>query len=131
MLVTHLGQNPSDVGCPQVQRLPTLGNEVVPLIYGRDSRDRAGLMIKDFVRDMRRHPKPSHPGDAGPAQIVKAPSGHTRQLIQPAFRSTEFLERLGSEQRKDIWPPLVRAFEHGHWWIGQVYDMGLGVLGPW
>src|SRR5258708_5910076 len=79
---------------------------------------------------MRCDPEPGHPGYTGPAQIMKSPSGHTRQLIQPAFGSTESGERLGSEQREDIQPCLLCAFDHGHRLLGQMHNMNLGVLGP-
>jgi hypothetical protein len=79
---------------------------------------------------MGHNAKSGHAGNAGPAQIVKAPPRHSRELIQPAFCSTEFLEGLGSEQREDIWTWLVRVCQRGHRLLGQVYDVGLRVLGP-
>ena len=48
----------------------------------------------------------------------------------PAFCSTEFLERFGSEYRKDIRPGLVSAFERGNRLLRQVHDMSLGILSP-
>ena len=69
------------MGSPQVQRFSTFREELVPLIYGRDPGDCAGLMIEYFVRHVRRNPEPGHSGHTGPAQIMKPPFGHTRELI--------------------------------------------------
>jgi hypothetical protein len=68
-------------------------------------------MIEDFVGDMGRNAQPGHPRHAGPTQIMKPPSGHSRELIQPTLGWTESLEELGSELREDICfkPPKLEA----------------------
>jgi hypothetical protein len=101
----------------------------VALVDSRNPRDCAGLVIKDFVRNMGRNAQPGHAGNAGPAQIMKAPPRQSRELIQQPFGSTEFLEGLRSGQREDIWPRLVCARQHSHRLLGQMYDVGLCVLG--
>jgi hypothetical protein len=53
-------------------------------------------MVKNLIGDMRCNPEPGHPGYTGSAQIMKSPTDHARELIQPVFGSTEFLEGLGS-----------------------------------
>jgi hypothetical protein len=72
------------------------------LIDSRNAGDCAGLVVENLIGDMRCNAEPGHPRYAGPAQIVKAPPRHSRELIQPTFCSTEFPEGLGSEQREDI-----------------------------
>ena len=52
--------NVFDVSAPTIQRFLTLGQKVVPLIDGSDSRNCAGLMVEDFIRDMWRHSQPGH-----------------------------------------------------------------------
>ena len=42
-------------------------------------------MIEDFVCDVRRNAQPGHPGYAGPAQVMEAPPGHTRESIKPTL----------------------------------------------
>ena len=39
---------------PQVESSPALCQKLVPLINRRNARDRAGLVIKDFIRHMTR-----------------------------------------------------------------------------
>jgi hypothetical protein len=85
-------------------------------------------MIKDFVCHVGRNPKPRHPGHAGPAQIMEAPPGHTRELIKPTLGTSEVLERLGSEQCEDKWPSLICAFQHGQCLPRQVDDVRFGIL---
>jgi hypothetical protein len=55
-------------------------------------------VIKDFVCHVRRNAQPGHPRHAGPAQIMEAPPGHPRKLIEPTLGMSEVLEALGSEQ---------------------------------
>jgi hypothetical protein len=100
------------------------------LVDSGNSGDRARLVIKNLISNMRRNSESGHTGYAGPAQIMQSPSGHARQLIQPSFNSAKFLEGLGSEQRENIWPPLACAFEEGHRLVRQVDDVDLGVLSP-
>src|SRR3977135_1501250 len=64
-------------------------------------------MIEDFVCHARRNAQPGHPGHAGPAQVMEAPPGHTRESIKPTLGTSEVLERLGSEQCEDKWPSLI------------------------
>ena len=59
-----------------------LRQKVVALVYGRDARDRSGLVVKNFIGDMRCNPQPGHPGHAGPTQIMQAPAGYARELIE-------------------------------------------------
>src|SRR5262249_50175855 len=79
---------------------------------------------------MRCNPKPGHPGYTGPAQIMKSPSSHARQLVHPAFGSTKFLEGLCSEHRQDMCSWRPRAFQHGKRLRGRVTHWGLGFLVP-
>src|SRR5262245_42116778 len=102
-----VAHNVGDVSPPSFERRLSLAHKLVTLVDGRNARDRAGLMVQYFVSNMRRNPEPGHSRYASAPQIVKAPPSHSRELIQPAFCSTEFLEGLGSEQRKDIRPRLV------------------------
>jgi hypothetical protein len=67
------------------------------------------LVIEDLVGDVGRNAEPGHARDAGPAQVVEPPPSNTGELIEDTFGSTEFLERLGSEQREDQRTIPVRA----------------------
>jgi hypothetical protein len=72
-----VAENCPDMGSPQVERLPTFREELVSLIYGRDPRDRAGLMVEDFIGDVRWDANAGHPGYTGAPQIVKTPVLYT------------------------------------------------------
>src|SRR5262245_5268208 len=113
---------------PCFERLLALREKLVALVYGCNSRDRDGLVIENLICNVRCEPESSHPGYTGPTQIMKSPSGHTRQLIQPAFGSTESREGVSSKKGENIRPTLVCVRQHGHRLLGQVYEMGLGVL---
>jgi hypothetical protein len=99
------------------------------LVDSRNAGDCARLMVKNLIGYMRCNSKAGHPGHTDPAQIMNSPSGHTRQLIQPPFGSTESREGLSSEHREDIRPSLLCVRQYGHRLLGQVYEMGLGVFG--
>ena len=83
---THLargfGHNVGDVNSPSFECLLALREEFVPLVYGRNPGDRAGIVIENLVRDVRRNPQAGHSGHAGPAEVMKAPPGHSRELIE-------------------------------------------------
>ena len=81
-----------------MERFFSLQEELVSLVHRRNARDRPGLVVEYFVGNMRCNPKAGNSRNAGPAQIVKPPPRHSRQMIQAAFCATEFLERLCSEQ---------------------------------
>ena len=87
-------------------------------------------MVQDFVSHMGRNAQAGHSRYTGSAQIVNAPPTHSRELIQPAFSSTEFLERLHSQQREDKRSPLVGAFQHRERLIGEVHDVSFAILCP-
>ena len=55
------------MGCPQVKSRSALREKLVALVDSRNARDRAGLVIKDLVCNVRRNAQPSHPRHAGPA----------------------------------------------------------------
>src|SRR6266516_3409241 len=57
---------------------------------------------------MRCDAEPGHPRYAGPAQIVKAPPRHSRELIQPALCSTELLEALWFRAERRHMAPAIR-----------------------
>ena len=59
---------------------------------------------------------------------MKSPPANIRKLIQQDFRSTEFLEGLGSQQRNNERSPLVYAPQHGERLIREMHNMYLGVL---
>jgi hypothetical protein len=71
-------------------------------------------MIQNFVCHVRRNPEPGHPGHAGPAQVMKPPSGHCAELIQLAFGLAELIKRFGSKHREDEWAALVCPHQHCH-----------------
>jgi len=69
---TPLG-TPDDAGnmsTPAIQRLPSLGEEFMPLVDGSDPRDRSRLMVEDLVSHVRRHAHAGHTGNNSPAQIM-------------------------------------------------------------
>jgi hypothetical protein len=83
------------MGSPPIERFSTFRKELVSLIYGRDPGDCASLMIEYFVCYVRSNPEPGHSGHTGPAQIMKAPFGHTGELIQAPFAPAEILKGFG------------------------------------
>jgi hypothetical protein len=86
------------------------------------------LVIEDFVCNVWRNPQPRHPRHASPTQIMQAPAGNARELIQLAFGPAKFIEWSGSEHRENEWAVLVCAFEYAHRCFGKMYDMLLAVL---
>jgi hypothetical protein len=98
----------------------------VALVDGRDTRNSAALVIENLVRNMWRNPKSRHPGYAGPAQIMEAPPGHPRELIEPTLGMSEVLEGLGTEQCEDKRPSLVCTFQDGQCLPRQVDDVRFG-----
>jgi hypothetical protein len=100
----------------------------VALVDGRDTRNSAALVIENLVRNMWRNPKSRHPGYAGPAQIMEAPPGHPRELIEPTLGMSEVLEGLGTEQCEDKRPSPVCTFQDGQCLLRQVHDVRFGIL---
>ena len=96
----------------------------MPLINGSNPRDRAGLMIEDFVCHMRRNPQPGHPGHAGPAQIVEPPSSHPRELIESTFGMVKSWNGLFPSNVKTN-GLAVCAFQYDHCLFRQVDDCSL------
>jgi hypothetical protein len=45
---------------PELEGLFALLEELVPLVHGSHSRDRAALVVQDLVRHMRRDPEPRY-----------------------------------------------------------------------
>jgi hypothetical protein len=125
-----IAQYAGNVCSPSVERLPSLREKFMALVNSRNSRNRAGLVIEDFIRNMRRNAQAGHARNARPAQVVQSPPGHPSALIEQAFGSTEILKGLGMQQREDQRPALVRALQHRHRLIGEVHDVRLGVLTP-
>ena len=70
---------------PALESIPTLFQELMPLIDRGNARDRSPNMIEDLIRDMRRHPEARHPRDRGPAQIVQAPVRDAAKFVQPTL----------------------------------------------
>jgi hypothetical protein len=48
--------------------------ELVPLVHRSDAGDRAGLMVQNFVCNMRRHAEGRHSRDAGATKVMQAPN---------------------------------------------------------
>jgi hypothetical protein len=61
---------------------PGLREELVPLVYGGNPGDRAGVVIENLVRDVRRNPEAGHTGYTGPAEVMKAPPGQSGDVIE-------------------------------------------------
>jgi len=129
VLATRILENLSDMGAPQVEGRSTLCQKLMPLIYGRNTRNRAGLVIKDLIRNMRRNAQPCHARDAGPAEIMQPPPTHPRALVEQAFGATKISERLSSKRREDQEPAPVGALQHSHRVFGEVHDVRLRILG--
>ena len=81
-LTRGFGHNVGDVSTPSFECLPALREELVPLVYGGNPRDRAGVVIENLVRDVGRNPEAGHTGYAGPAEVMKAPSGYSGDVIE-------------------------------------------------
>jgi len=126
----YLFDNLTDMRAPQVQGCPTLCQKFVPLIYGRSTRNRAGLVIKDLIRNMRRNAQAGHARDAGPAQVMQAPPGHPRAPVEQTFGATKISERLASERREDQRPAPVGTLQHSRRLVGEVHDVRLRILSP-
>ena len=80
-LTRGFGHNVGDVSSPSFECLLALREEFVPLVYGGNPRDRAGIVIENLVRDVRRNPEAGHSGYTSPAQVMKSPPRHSGELI--------------------------------------------------
>ena len=58
---------------PAFQCVIAFGEKIMTLIDSGDARDRSGLVIEDFIGDVRWDAEASHPRYAGAPQIVKTP----------------------------------------------------------
>jgi hypothetical protein len=58
------------MAAPSFKCFLTFREKLMALVNRRDPRDRAGLMVEDFVGDVRRDAEACHPGDAGSSQVV-------------------------------------------------------------
>ena len=81
-LTRGFGHNVGNVSSPSFEGLLALREEFVSLVYRGNPRDRAGIVIENLVRDGRRNPEASHSGYARPAEVMKAPPGHSGDLIE-------------------------------------------------
>ncbi len=104
--------NVSNVSAPPIECMLALGSKIVSLIDCRDARDRAGLVVQDFVSNVRGDAQPSHPGHTGPTQVMNAPSRHSGNLIKQALSFGKLLVRLGSVQREHQQPSPSHAFQY-------------------
>jgi len=59
------GNDLRDMSPPAFQPVLALSQKVMALIDSRNPRDRAGLMIEDFVRNVGRNTKPGHWNERG------------------------------------------------------------------
>jgi hypothetical protein len=82
---------------PSFEGFSTLREELVPLVYSRNARNRTGLVIKDFVRYVRRNAQPCDPGHESPAQVMQRPTGHSGELIEQSLASAKPWEALDSK----------------------------------
>ena len=85
---------------PSLQGLLPLTEKLVTLIDRRNARDRAGLVIKNLVGNVRRNAETCHPGNTGAAQVVQPPVSYPTELIQCSFRPAKCCKRSGSELRE-------------------------------
>jgi hypothetical protein len=81
-LTRGFGHNVGNVSSPSFECLLALREKFVPLIYGGNPRDRAGVVIENLVRDVRRNPEAGHSRYAGPPEVMKAPPCHSGDLIE-------------------------------------------------
>src|ERR1043166_8280326 len=113
---------------PSIQSLLTFRHEIVPLVYGSNARDRAGLVVEDLVGDVRRNTKPSHAGDTCPAQVMKTPISNLRKLVELSFGMTEPAKWHCPSGREYIRPSIFIGFEEGYRLTCQMDEMNLSVL---
>jgi hypothetical protein len=87
LLISALGDPPGSVlavawgvehdlgnmSAPSFQCVITLVEKIMALIDCGDARDRSGLVIENFIGDVRRDAEAGHPGYADAPQIVKTP----------------------------------------------------------
>ena len=70
--------NVFDVRTPTIQRFFALCQEFVPLVNGRDTGNRARLVVENFIGDMRWNAEPGHARNYCPPEIMQTPSGDAR-----------------------------------------------------
>jgi hypothetical protein len=64
----------------------------VALIDGCNTRDRACLVVQNFVGDVWGYAEPRHARDASSSQIMKPPSGDAGNLVYFSLGGTEVLK---------------------------------------
>ena len=67
----------ANMGAPAIQCAFAFVQKIMALIYGGDAGNCSGLVIENFVGDVRRYAKAGHPGYTGAPQIVKTPVRYT------------------------------------------------------
>jgi hypothetical protein len=80
------------MGTPRFKSFSAFGEKIVALINSCNARDRAGLMIENFVGDVWSYAEPCHSGNAGSSQIMKSPSGDAGKLVDLSLARTEVLK---------------------------------------
>ncbi len=87
-----IAHDPPNMGTPRLQSFSAFSEEIVALIDGCNTRDRAYLVVQNFVSDMWSDAEPCHSGNAGSSQIMKSPCGNAGKLVELAFGKAEALK---------------------------------------
>jgi hypothetical protein len=80
------------MGTPRFKSFSAFGKEIVALIDSCDARDRACLVVQNFVGDVRGYAEPRHARNASSSQIMKSPSSNAGKLIDLPLSRAEALK---------------------------------------
>ena len=82
----------TNMGTPRFKGFSAFGKEIVALIDGCNTRDRACLVVQHFVGNVRCDTEPCHSRNAGSSQIMKSPSGDAGKLVDLPLSRAEALK---------------------------------------
>src|SRR5258706_2565355 len=117
------------MSAPAFQCVIALVEKIMALIDCGNARDRSGLVIENFVGDVRRDAEACHPRYAGAPQIVKTPVVYARHVVKLPLRKGESLKRFGPMDREYESSLLLHPLQDGDRLRREVNVMLLRVLG--
>ncbi|SRR5713101_5709607 len=117
------------MSAPAFQCVIALVEKIMALIDGGNARDRSGLVIENFIGDVRRDAEACHPRYASAPQIVKTPVLYVRLVIKLPLRKGESLKRFGPMNREYENSLLLHPLQDGDRLSREVNGMLFRVLG--
>src|SRR6266436_4486950 len=100
------------MGTPRFKSFSAFSEEIVALIDSCNTRDRACLVVQNFVGNMGGDPKPCHSRNTGSSQIMKAPPGDAGKLVDLSLCRAEALKGTIPRPGEDKFMSLVGSVQN-------------------